>query len=117
MNRFLVSLPLLVSFACVAQKGPVPAPSAAPFQPTLVLRPVAVAVTPGTTQAFQAEINYPDGVRPLRQPITWDVIEPGGGTITPAGVYTAPLQAGTYHVEARREDFPAVRVAAVVLVK
>ena len=116
MNRFLVSLPLLASLACGAQKGPVPTPTT-PFQPTLVLRPIAVAVAPGTTQAFQAEINYPDGVRPLRQPITWDVIEPGGGTITPAGVYTAPHQAGTFHVEARREDFPAVRVAAVVIVQ
>jgi hypothetical protein len=117
MNRFLVSLPLLVSFACVAQKGPVPAPSTTPFQPTLTIRPTAVAVAPGTTQAFQAEINYPEGIRPLRQPITWDVIEPGGGTITPTGVYTAPLHAGTYHVEARREDFPALRVAALVVVQ
>lgn len=88
-----------------------------PFVPTLVLRPTAVALIPGASQAFQAEINYPEGVRPLRQPVAWSVVEPGGGTITPAGVYTAPARYGTFHVEARREDFPDLRVAATVVVR
>jgi len=32
--------------------------------------------------------------------VTWSVVETGGGTITDAGVYTAPAIDGTYHVKA-----------------
>lgn len=108
---------LLLGLACGAPKVPVPAATPEPFKPFLVLRPTAVALIPGASQAFQAEINYPEGVRPLRQPVAWSVIEPDGGTITPAGVYTAPARYGTFHVEARREDFPEIRVAATVVVR
>ena len=32
--------------------------------------------------------------------VTWSVVEPGGGSVTPDGVYAAPLDEGTYHVRA-----------------
>ena len=118
MPRSALSLSLLLlGLACAAPKAAVPAPAPDPFKPFLVLRPTAVALIPGASQAFQAEINYPEGVRPLRQPVAWAVIEPDGGTITPTGVYTAPARYGTFHVEARREDFPEVRVAATIVVR
>ena len=42
------------------------------------------------------------------QGVTWSMKEgPSGGTITPAGVYTAPSAAGTYHVVARSLDDPS----------
>ena len=107
---------LLLGLACGTPKATVPAPPRS-FKPTLILRPTAVALIPGATQAFQAEINYPEGVRPLRQPVAWSVIEPDGGTITPAGLYTAPARYGTFHVEVQREDFPNLRVAATVVVR
>lgn len=34
------------------------------------------------------------------QQISWSVVEANGGTITSAGVYTAPATSGTYHVKA-----------------
>ena len=108
---------LLLGLACGAPKATVPAAAPEPFKPTLILRPTAVALIPGATQAFQAEINYPAGVQPLRQPVKWSVIEPDGGTITPAGLYTAPARYGTFHVEVQREDFPSLRVAATVVVR
>ncbi|WP_285571232.1 hypothetical protein [Geothrix limicola] len=88
-----------------------------PFVPVLSLRPVAVKLGRGATQAFQAEINYLEGVRYLRQPVAWRVMETGGGTITAAGLYTAPDTPGTYHVQVRRDDFPEVTALATVVVK
>jgi len=64
--------------------------------------PIAVSVSPtsaqvqaGATQTFTAVVtNSAD------QRVTWSVVESGGGSITSAGVYTAPATAGTYHVVA-----------------
>lgn len=121
MSKALLLLPLLaLAAACTPPKAAMPStpakPAPQPFTPTLTIRPTSVSLIPGATQVFQAEINYPEGIRPLRQPIHWAVIEPDGGSITAAGVYTAPPRYGTFHVEARREDFPNLRVAATVTV-
>jgi len=107
---------LLLGLACSTPKATVPTAPAAPFKPSLVVRPTAVALIPGATQAFQAEINYPEGIRPLRQPVSWSVVEPDGGAITPAGLYTAPARYGTYHVQVKRDDFPELVVTATVTV-
>lgn len=70
----------------------------------------AVAVTSSTTVA----VNPPSPTMSVLDPltftavvnnapdttVTWTVVEAGGGTITAAGVYTAPATAGTYHVTA-----------------
>jgi hypothetical protein len=111
MNRFLLPSLLLAAVAC---KGPKPTE---PFKPGLNLRPLAVSLAPGATQAFQAEVNYPEGVRYVRQPVGWRVVETGGGTITGGGLYTAPAAPGIYHVEVRREDFPEITTTATVTVK
>ena len=57
---------------------------------TLVITPARAFLTPGGKQAFTANM-----------PVHWYVVEEEGGTITPAGVYTAPYYASTYHVYAR----------------
>lgn len=88
-----------------------------PFVPTLAIDPPAVSLVPQATQAFQATINYPEGVRYIRQPVRWRVLETDGGTITAVGLYTAPKAPGTYHVEARREDFKDVVATATVTVQ
>jgi hypothetical protein len=49
--------------------------------------------------------------------VGWRVVEAGGGTITGAGLYTAPDQPGTYHVKVMREDFPQTTAIATVTVK
>ena len=114
LNRTLPASLLLLAFACNTPGTAVPPK---PFTPGLSLRPLAVSLTAGATQAFQAEINYPEGARYLRQPVAWRVVEPAGGTITGAGLYTAPTQPGTYHVEVRREDFPELTATATITVK
>ena len=117
MNRLMSTTTVLLMFACNAPGDAVPAKSAEPFKPSLSLRPVAVSLIRGSTQAFQAEINYPEGVRYMRQPVTWSVLEADGGSINGAGLYTAPAASGTYHVQVKREDFPEVSARATVTVK
>lgn len=90
---------------------------AATFKPSLSLQPKAVTLAPGAAQSFSAQINYePDGPRFPRQPVTWAVVEAGGGEITRTGLYTAPSRPGTYHVKAEREDHPGVSDIATVTV-
>ena len=115
--RSLSATSLLLAFACTAPGNAVPTKPAEPFKPSLSLRPVAVSLAKGATQAFQAEINYPEGTRYMRQPVAWRVLEAEGGVITGAGQYTAPVTAGTYHVQVQREDFPGVSATATVTVK
>ena len=117
LNRTLSAATLLLAFACTAPGTTVPPKPAEPFVPRLALRPVAVSLARGATQSFQAEINYPEGMRYIRQPVAWRVVESAGGTITAAGLYTTPATAGTYHVEVKREDFPEVTATATVMVK
>ena len=109
------SLPLVL--ACGAPEAVAPPKPAEPFQPALSLRPVSASLAAGATQSFQVEINYQEGVSYMRQPVGWRVVEPGGGTITSAGLYTAPRAAGIYHVQVRREDFPELTAIATVTVK
>ena len=115
--RIFAAATLLFSLACNAPGDAIPAKPAGPFAPTMSLRPLFVSLGTGATQSFQAEINYQDDVRYMRQPVGWRVVEIGGGAITAVGLYTAPLTPGTYHVEVRREDFPEVTAIATVTVK
>lgn len=117
LNRSLTFSALLLALACNTPGDAVPAKPTEPFKPTLRLRPVAVSLAKGTTQAFQAEINYPEGMRYMRQPVAWSVMEADGGAITGAGLYTAPAVVGTYHVQVKREDFPEITATATVTVK
>ncbi len=117
LMRALPLAPLLLALACTTPGDTMPAKPKEPFQPSLSLRPVAVSLARGATQAFQAEINYPEGVRYLRQPVGWRVVEPEGGSITGAGLYTAPAEPGVFHVQVRREDFPEITTMATVTVK
>src|ERR1700674_2275450 len=39
--------------------------------------------------------------------VTWSVVEAGGGSITAAGVYTAPATPGTYTVKATSQSDPS----------
>ena len=49
-------------------------------------------------------------------PVTWSVVETGGGSIDAAGHYTAPAFIGTYHVQAALVDDPNVTVLVAVSV-
>ena len=116
LNRILSVSFLLLVLAC-ANPSAMPPPPPEPFVPHLTLRPVALTLSPGATQVFQAEINYPENAQYIRQPVVWHVMEIEGGITTVDGIYKAPTKPGTYHVEVIREDFPDVRFIATVTVK
>jgi len=117
MIRLASCSALFLILACKAPETPVLNPPPKSFVAILDLRPVAVSLLAGATQVFNAEINYPEGVRYMRQPVVWEVVEAEGGTISRAGLYTAPTAAGVYHVKVSREDFPTVTATATVTVK
>ncbi|MBK5275601.1 MAG: hypothetical protein JJE30_11185 [Desulfuromonadales bacterium] len=48
--------------------------------------------------------------------VIWSVIETGGGSVSSAGVYTAPSTAGTYHVKAASVADPSKSATAAVTV-
>ncbi len=75
------------------------------------LSPSTVALTTGGTQTFSATLGG------AAHAVTWSVQEgTAGGTITPAGVYSAPGQAGTYHVVALSKSEDGKRAVATVTV-
>lgn len=59
------------------------------------ISPMTVTIKAGTTQAFVASVMGSKNTA-----VTWKVDEANGGAVTAAGMYTAPLTAGTYHVTA-----------------
>jgi hypothetical protein len=59
------------------------------------ISPMTATIKAGTTQAFTASITGSKNTA-----VTWKVDEANGGMVTAAGVYMAPLTAGTYHVTA-----------------
>ena len=117
LARILAASPLLLALACKAPGSAGSAQSAGPFVPTLSIRPVAVSLGVGATQAFQAELTVQKDGHYQGSPVGWRVMESGGGTINGTGVYTAPATPGVYHIQARREDFTEVTALATVTVK
>jgi hypothetical protein len=64
----------------------------------VAVSPHTVSVQPGATTTFTATASGTTGSQSTA--VTWSVQESGGGTVSAAGVYTAPAAAGTYHVVA-----------------
>ncbi len=78
------------------------------------LAPQVAALPPGGQQAFTG-YAIPQGDGTSNFDVTWRVQEgPGGGSITAAGVYTAPAAVGTYHVIAASVANPASSATATV---
>jgi len=76
------------------------------------INPKNVTLTLGDNQTFGATITGSPGAG-----VTWAVAEPGGGTITAAGFYTAPGAPGTYHVVATSQLDPTQTAAATITVQ
>ncbi len=80
---------------------------------------VAVAVVPRTVSLYTAQsLAFSSAVTgSANTAVTWSVQEGStGGTVTAAGVYTAPGSVGTYHVVAASQADPSVSASAVVMV-
>lgn len=87
------------------------------FMPFIQIIPTEATVKTGGTVQFSATINYdPNGPQYIRQPVAFSVAEPDGGNIDMDGNYKAASNPGTYHVIAKREDFPGVEAKANVIV-
>lgn len=68
-----------------------------PPQPTVAvtIAPLTANLTTGGTQTFTATVTGSSNTS-----VTWTVSEAAGGTISAAGLYTAPATAGTFHLVA-----------------
>jgi hypothetical protein len=81
--------------------------------------PVVVTVTPatGSVDACQTLTFAANVTGTTNRAVTWSVQEGSvGGTVTSAGVFTAPATAGTYHVVAPSQADPASSATAAVTV-
>ncbi len=81
--------------------------------------PVAVAITPPSAATNSCQVlNFAATVTgSTNTAVTWSVQEGAtGGSITAAGVYTAPANAGTYHVVATSQADPTKTAVAAVTV-
>lgn len=75
------------------------------------VEPAGRFLGPGGKQRFSAEVKEaPD------KTVVWQVAEPGGGTVSEEGEYTAPTAAGTYHVVATGRSDRSLRGEATVTV-
>ena len=63
--------------------------------PSVALTPVSVTLSPSGTQAFKASVT---GL--ANTAVTWTLQEAGGGAVSGAGSYTAPIATGFYHLVA-----------------
>jgi hypothetical protein len=108
LRRRSVLLVLTAAFGLVACGGG--GGSGSPPPPVTIS--VNGATTPlaiGATRAFSAIVENASNVA-----VTWNVVESDGGTITAAGVYTAPALPGTYTVRATSQADPTKNASASV---
>lgn len=61
---------------------------------------VAIAQASADLQVGQSTTFTANVTNNSNTAVTWNVIEADGGTISTAGVYTAPFKSGTFHVQA-----------------
>lgn len=77
--------------------------------PDINISPTVATVSPGATRLFTTNA--------AATAVSWSVQEgAAGGTVTSAGLYTAPSQPGTYHVVVTSNTDPAKNASAVVTV-
>jgi plastocyanin len=95
-----------------APPAPPPPPPPPPSSVAVTISPGSAAVDACRTLAFQATVSGASS-----SAVTWSVQEGSvGGSITQAGVYTAPSVAGTYHVLATSQAAPTSSATVAVTV-
>jgi hypothetical protein len=83
----------------------------APSSGAVYVYPSVSLVAPSMAITFKAIVMGMND-----QSVTWNVVEAGGGSITSAGIYTAPAVAGVYHVQATSVVNAANKASATVTV-
>jgi len=93
--------------APMGSPGSIDAPApAAPPAPAINISPATLGLRQGASATFTASV-----------PVTWSIREgAAGGTISDAGLYTAPGADGTYHVIATDKTNPANHGTAIISV-
>jgi len=98
----------LTSVSCGGEK----AVSTPPATIVVFVSPISATLQIGQTTTFISTVNGTNNFT-----VSWSIQEgAAGGTITSAGVYTAPQAAGTYHVVATSQADPTKSGAATVAV-
>ena len=78
----------------------------------VVITPSSATLLPGSQRSFSAKVNGN-----ADQSVTWTITEgASGGTVTPAGMYTAPMTKGTYHLVAKSDADPSKSATAQITV-
>jgi hypothetical protein len=85
--------------------GNIMAPGTVPATGGITITPSMAKLQVGGAQQFTANI-----------PVTWSVVGPGGGSISPAGLYTAPNLAGMFLVKATSTADPTKAATVTVMV-
>lgn len=76
------------------------------------VEPASALLPPGGTQAFSLrQKGLPRGL------VTWTVLEPEGGSISPDGRYLAPAARGIYRVVGSCPEDPGTQVMATITVR
>lgn len=83
---------------------------------------ISVRVSPASTSLDQgATLQLSAVVTGSDSGVKWSIQEPGGGSITPSGLYTAPATSATFHIiatsiaDTTKHDFAVVFVPEVLL--
>jgi len=112
MHRLLKSIAAMVAMGALLGLLGCDSDDGAAQEAEVVVAPVKRALAPQEQARFAATVVPATS----SQLVSWRVREVGGGTITAAGLYTAPSTTGTYHVEAvSRADATLVGVATVTV--
>ncbi len=91
MRYVVIAMLAAVGLGCGGgAKGPAPVQSI-----SVTLSPAGASLWTGGSQTFVATVSGT-----TNQGVSWSVVEAAGGTVSPAGRYTAPGVAGIFHVKA-----------------
>lgn len=114
-NRYVAALSVLILAVCSFGCG---GGNKASSRITVTTTPATATVLPGGNQTFLATVSGT-----TNRSVSWSLQEGvAAGAITPAGVYTAPASAGTYHAVATsmadlsRRGSSTITVPVVVVV-
>jgi len=77
----------------------------------VTIAPASATLPPGATLQFQGAAT---GITDTA--LSWAVLEAGGGTVTPEGLYSAPTAGGTFHVRVASQADSSRWAAATVVV-
>ena len=113
-KRFLIfaMLSLVWLFAGCGGGSRATAPAPVPVSVAVSVSPSSITLDQGATRQFTATVSGSANTA-----VTWSVQEPAGGSITSAGLYTAPTTPGTFHVIATSQADPTkagIAIATVV---